>query len=396
MSNVTLDPAQADSHAIAAAQKRLALDIESDHFHPLEAIAFFRRWPRSFARNLVYTLLFNAMFATGFLLVGLINSRVNSMAEVLQVFGSNLLFANIIGFSFWGVFELLGPVMRVINRQHFLVVALFYTLVGTAIVTVCFYAVTFIPGYAGMRRWVFTQQQIATSLVVSMVISTVLTLIWRRRLQELAGQMALAEERQRVAAAERAAAEANLRALQAQIEPHFLFNTLANVTGLIHPQPETAKLMLEKFIAYLRSSLASTREPQSTLAAEFDLMGNFLAILQIRMGDRLRVELSLPPELAGFAIPPMLLQPLVENAIKHGLEPKVEGGCVRLEAFRAGDTIEVSVTDTGVGFSGGRSGGIGLRNVRERLQQLFGDRGRLVIEENPPAGTRALLIIPAT
>jgi sensor histidine kinase YesM len=382
--------------AIDTAQRKLALDIEGDHFHPLEAIRFFRRWPRSLARNIIYTLLFNALFALGFTLIGLLNSRVGTASALLEVIGSNLLISNLIGFAFWGVFEVIGPITKVVNRQHFLIVALFYTVVGTIIVTACFYAVTYLPGYAGMRRWVLTPQQVFTSFIVSLCISLVLAVIWRRRLEELATQIALAEERRRVEAAERAAAEANLRALQAQIEPHFLFNTLANVTGLIHPQPDTAKLMLEKFIDYLRSTLASTRERQSTLADEFELMSNFLAILQIRMGDRLHVELSLPDDLAAAAIPPMLLQPLVENAIKHGLEPKVEGGSIRLQAERAGDAIHLSVIDTGVGFTGGTSNGIGLRNVRERLQQLFGDRGRLVIEENIPAGTRVVLTIPAT
>jgi signal transduction histidine kinase len=388
-------PPPMSKQAILAAQQKLTVDIEGQHFHPLEAIHFFRRWPRSLARNIIFTLIFNTLFALAFLVIGVMFVRVDSASQLFEAFSRNLLISNVIGFAFWGVFELIGPVIRVVNRQPFLVIALFYALVGCVIVTVSFYGITYIPGYGNMRRWVFTPQQLTTSFIISLSISIVLAAIWRRRIDELAAQMALAEERERVEAAERAAAEANLRALQAQIEPHFLFNTLANVVGLIHPQPDTAKLMLEKFIAYLRTTLASTRERQSSLGGEFELMANFLAILQIRMGERLRVELDLPADLAAVSIPPMLLQPLVENAIKHGLEPKIEGGSISLRAERSGSEIKLSVIDSGVGFSGGRSDGIGLKNVRERIEKLFGSRGSIVIEENQPAGTRVILTIPA-
>ena len=382
------------AQATAAAEKKLALDIEGDHFHPLEAIGFFRRWPRSFARNLIFTLIFNAMFALAFLTLGVLFQPVASASQVLAAFGRNLLISNFIGFAFWGVFELMGPLMRVVNRQSFLVVALFYAVLGTVIVSMSFFAIAFIPGYGNMRQWIFTPQQLVTSFIISLCISLVLAAIWRRRLDELSTQMALAEERERVEAAERAAVQANLRALQAQIEPHFLFNTLANVVGLIHPQPDTAKLMLEKFIAYLRASLATTREQETTLGNEFQLMANFLAILQIRMGDRLRVEVDLPADLSSQYLPSMLLQPLVENAIKHGLEPKVEGGCIALKARREGDDLRISISDTGLGFSGATSNGIGLRNVRERLDKLFDGKGSLTIEENQPSGTRAIVVIP--
>lgn len=380
--------------ALRKAQQKLALDIEGTHFHPLEAITFFRRWPRSLGRNLVYTLIFNTLFALAFLAMGLLFSRINSFSQILDVFGRNLLISNVIGFAFWGVFELIGPAIRVVNRQSFLVIALFYAVIGTVIVTVSTYAVTFIPGFENILPWLFTKQQLTTSFIISLTISIVMAAIWRRRIEELAAQTALAEERERVEAAERAAAQANLRALQAQIEPHFLFNTLANVTGLIRTQPDTAKRMLEKFIDYLRASLATTREQVATLGQEFALMANFLAILQIRMGDRLQVVVDLPAELAPEELPSMLLQPLVENAIKHGLEPKVEGGSITLQARHVDDSIQIAVIDTGLGFRGGISNGIGLKNVRERIAQLYDGKGSLAIEENPMGGTRAILTLP--
>jgi len=380
--------------AVSAAQRTLAAETEGDHFHPLEAISFFRRWPRSFVRNIVFTIIFNTLFAIGFLTMGLMFQRVDSLTQVMEAFGRNFVISNVVGFTFWGVFEVLGPVLHYVNRKPFLVIVLFYAVLGTFIVTAAFFAVTFIPGYADMNRWLFTPQQLTTSFIISLCVSLVLALTWRRRLQELSTQIALAEERQRVEAAERATAQANLRALQAQIEPHFLFNTLANVVGLIHPQPDTAQLMLEKFIAYLRATLAVTREQETTLGKEFQLMADYLAILQIRMGDRLQVSLDLPAELATQHLPSMLLQPLVENAIKHGLEPKVEGGSIALKARRYGELMQISVSDTGLGFSGATSGGLGLRNVQERIDKLFGGKGSLIIEENQPAGTCVRLNVP--
>jgi signal transduction histidine kinase len=391
--NVETTAAPVSKQALSAAQRQI--DIEGLHFHPLEAIRFFRRWPRSLARNIIYTLIFNAMFAVAFMVLGLMYTRIESATQLLDAFGRNLLISNVIGFIFWGVFELIGPAMRVINRQPFLIIAMFYAVLGTAIVSVSFYAITFVPGFGNMRFWVFTPRQVVTSFILSLCISIVLTAIWRRRLDELTAQMALAEERERVEAAERAAMQANLRALQAQIEPHFLFNTLANVVGLIHSQPDTAKLMLEKFIAYLRASLATTREQETTIGSEFDLMANFLAILQIRMGDRLGFTLDLPTELAGEKLPSMLLQPIVENAIKHGLEPRVEGGTVTLQARRDGSVLRIAVIDTGAGFAGTHSNGIGLLNVRERIEKMYGGAGSLTIEENRPRGTRVVLSLPA-
>jgi sensor histidine kinase YesM len=368
--------------------------VEGQHFHPLEAISFFRRWPRSFLRNVIYTLIFNAMFAVGFLLLGLMFTRVQSASQVWSALGNNLVLSNVIGFGFWGVFELIGPVLRVVNRQSFVVIALFYAVIGTGITTMSFYLMRFLPGYGNLAPWLFSTQQLVTSFTLSLVISVVLAFIWRRRIDNMKAELQLTQERTRVEAAERAAAQANLRALQAQIEPHFLFNTLANVVGLIHSQPDTAKLMLENFIAYLRASLATTRDTESTLGDEFKLMEHFLSLLQIRMGDRLQVATTLPSDLAFVNIPPMLLQPLVENAIKHGLEPKVEGGRIELRAERDGDVVKVSVIDNGVGFSGATSNGIGLKNVRERMERLFGGKGSMVIEENQPSGTRVTLRIP--
>ncbi len=387
-------PATMPQRSREKAEQQLQLHSEADHFHPLEAINFFRRWPRSYLRNLIYTLIFNLMFAVGFTLLTYVFVRNIGFAQFAEIFGEYMVISNVVGFSFWIVFAALGPMMRVINRQSFFVKTFFYTVLGTAIVTGSMWGFAFFTGRKGMLSWIGTREQVFTSLVISLVISLILSLVWKRRAEELSAQIALAEERERAEAAERTAAEATLRALQAQIEPHFLFNTLANVTSLIHSEPDNAKRMLEDFIAYLRATLASTRGERTTLGGEFEMMKSFLSILQIRMGDRLQVGIDLPGELHSATIPPMLLQPLIENAIKHGLEPKVEGGSINLKAELANKQLRVSVIDTGMGFGHKPSNGIGLKNVRERVGKLYGNAGSVLIEENEPSGTRVVLVIP--
>ncbi|MCA3029210.1 MAG: sensor histidine kinase [Rhodocyclaceae bacterium] len=381
--------------AARAAVAKLKFDIEGQNFHPLEVFPLFRRWPRSFVRNLVYTLVFNAMFAVFFTTMELISVRVKSVDQVLSIFGNNLVISNVIGFAFWGVMHGMGPLLRKVNASSFLAVALFYAVLGTFIVTGSFFLLSQFPGYEGISRWLFTTQQFISSFAISFVVSLVLASAWRNRVNELTIQIAIADERACVTAAERATTQANLRALQAQIEPHFLFNTLANVTSLIHTRPDDAKHMLEEFIAYLRASLATTRENETTLAKEFVLMQSFLAVLKVRMRNRLQVRVQLPDELQSFALPPMLIQPLVENAIKHGVEPKIEGGEILLKAIKVGDVVAIEVTDTGMGFQNSTSNGIGLKNVRERLDKLYDGKATLTIEDNVPSGTKITIRIPA-
>jgi sensor histidine kinase YesM len=232
----------------------------------------------------------------------------------------------------------------------------------------------------------------ATSMVISFMLAIFFS--WRERAAR--AQTQAAHERARVERIEREAVVANLRALQAQIEPHFLFNTLANVTTLIDRDPAQAKNMLETFIRFLRASLATTREESATLGAEADLIAAYLAVLKVRMGARLSYLVDIPPELAGYRLAPMLLQPIVENAIRHGLEPKVEGGELRVAARRENGAVEIDIIDTGVGFGATtRSEGVGLSNLRARLQGLYGARATVAITDNAPSGTRVSVRLPA-
>jgi sensor histidine kinase YesM len=215
-------------------------------------------------------------------------------------------------------------------------------------------------------------------------------------------QELLARENIRAVSSEKRLVEAQLRLLQAQIEPHFLFNTLANVQSLISKQPAVASAMLERFIAYLRQSLNASRNEQGTLGQELDLLTHYLELLKIRMGDRLQFSIAAPEALRSIALAPMLLQPVVENAIKHGLESKVEGGRVDIAIQKINQGLLIEIRDNGLGFEAGNnanalsqneSGGVGLSNLRERLQLLYGNEARLNIQELKP-GTLVSITIP--
>jgi len=201
--------------------------------------------------------------------------------------------------------------------------------------------------------------------------------------------------RHRAAEMQRQAVEAQLKMLQAQIEPHFLFNTLANLDALIQTDPKRARAMLGHFNDYLRATLAATRRERSTLADEFVLLRGYLEVQAMRMGARLRFRLELPDALAQAELPPMLLQPLVENSLKHGLEPKVAGGEVRVSAREEGDWLVLEVADTGLGEANGATGGtgVGLANVRERLAAAY-DGANVEAGVNSSGGYTVRLSIP--
>ena len=201
------------------------------------------------------------------------------------------------------------------------------------------------------------------------------------------------------AEAERMAAEARLKLLQTQIEPHMLFNTLANLRTLVDVDTARAQAMIDELIVYLRGTLAASRQPTVRLADEFAQLAAYLSLMQVRMASRLRVELDLPPALGDLPVPPMLLQPLVENAIKHGLEPKIAGGTVRVAAARDGDRVQFVVEDDGVGLDAEQAvaadGGYGLTHVRDRLQMLHGDAASVVLEPRDGGGVRVRIRVPA-
>lgn len=238
-----------------------------------------------------------------------------------------------------------------------------------------------------------------TALLIGSTVSF-LAIIWffwsRSRLQYLKAEAEA--EKARAASVERQAMQAQLQMLQAQIEPHMLFNTLANLQGLIAVDPPRAQHMLEQLIQYLRATLSSSRADKTTLEHEFSLMNAYLGLMKVRMGSRLRYTLELPEELGKVMVPPMLLQPLVENAIKHGLEPKIDGGDITVRASRQGDMLVLAIADTGLGLNAApaqeNSTHVGVDNIRERLRALYDSDASFTLEPNHPSGVVAEIRIP--
>ena len=185
-----------------------------------------------------------------------------------------------------------------------------------------------------------------------------------------------------------------LKTMQAQVEPHFLFNTLATVQHLVDVDPPQASRMLGSLIAYLRAAIPQMRESETTVDREFALARSYLEVLQVRMGTRLAFRADLPPHLAARSMPPMMLISLVENAIKHGLEPEEAGGRIDISAREAGDRLHIQVANDGAALDPMAKGGTGLANIRERLAAMYGDGARLVIEEGIPRGVIARLELP--
>ena len=194
---------------------------------------------------------------------------------------------------------------------------------------------------------------------------------------------------------QRTVVEARMEALQAQIEPHFLFNTLASIDQLIRTDPPRASKMQQSLIRYLRSAMPQMREGRRpTLGQQVGLCTAFLEIMAVRMEDRLRPVVNVPEGLKSAVFPSMMLQTLVENAIKHGLEPKTDGGRLEIGAAIVDGQLTVHVQDTGVGFLPRGEGGVGLANIRDRLKALYRDRAELIIGVPATGGTCATIKVP--
>jgi signal transduction histidine kinase len=189
-------------------------------------------------------------------------------------------------------------------------------------------------------------------------------------------------------------AQARLQALQARVEPHFLFNTLAHVKWLYRRDAERGRHMLERLIDYLHAALPRVRQTTTTLDQELQLAHAYLDIQQIRIGGRLSFTIEVPEEFAKLRFPPLMLLTLVENAIKHGIAPQTEGGAIAIRARVEDEKLRIEVRDTGAGLRETKGSGMGLANVRARLSALFGAGARLIIEPNLPHGVVAAIEIP--
>ncbi len=218
----------------------------------------------------------------------------------------------------------------------------------------------------------------------------------RREVIDAIGEMGDEERVVHVESLQRQVVEARMAAMQAQVEPHFLFNTLASIDHLIEVDPPRASRMQKNLIALLRASMPAMRDKATHLGRELEVVRPYLEILKVRMEERLQAQVDVPEGLYSADFPPMMLQSLVENAIKHGLEPKAEGGSLSVSAEVAHGKLHVSVADTGVGFARAATAGTGtgLSNIRERLKLIYGDAAELRIAPNAPTGTRVAIVVP--
>jgi hypothetical protein len=222
----------------------------------------------------------------------------------------------------------------------------------------------------------------------------VLTLTHEMQRRDLRASRALHQIEIDRVALERRRVEARLQMMQAQIEPHFLFNTLATLKRLYRMEPESGARMLESLMLYLRAALPRLREDDSTLGDELDLIGSYLELLRVRMGARLRYSIEAPPVARAIPFPSMMLITLVENAVKHGLGPKPEGGAIEVRVKCAGRELEIEIRDSGVGFQASSGTGVGLANIRARLEAIYGRAANLVLAANEPCGVVARIAAP--
>ncbi|NYE60167.1 signal transduction histidine kinase [Duganella sp. 1224] len=365
--------------------------------HPLELIPFFRRWRPSPRRDLAYTVIWSTLI--GVVLTACVRLLSQDDASLAERWWSLLLMSNLVGLIVHGGMVAGNRLLRGWPRRARGLPRFLFNLALMAVAVLLGVVLGNAIWNRGNSLHLLTNRAVVIQcLVIAACIALLMYLVRSAAERRHAVAMEAARQKEFEAASARMLAEARLRALQAQIEPHFLYNTLANVVGLIGPRPAQAQHMLERFIDYLRASLAASRSEEATLGSEAALIGAYLDVLAVRMGERLRYRIELPDELRQVRIAPMLLQPVVENAIAHGLEPKVEGGEIVVSARVEGEQLCVRISDTGVGLDDTAprkpGGGVGLSNLRERLRSLYGGAAKVELLENQPCGMTVRLVLP--
>ena len=359
--------------------------------HPLETLAPFRRWRPSPLHNFVYTFVWNGLIG-----VALAGAAIlfGSRAALATLLAEMLLASNVIGFLIHGAVHVLRRIAPGRDSRAMRIAKLLLTaccaLLGMAVTDAV------LGGRSTFDALLHTglmARYLPGAIVVALLMAGVLTAGERRAAREVEA----ARQQEQIAEAARLLAEAQLRTLQAQIEPHFLYNTLANVVSLIGSDPVRARHMLERLIDFLRASLSASRAEHATLGAEIDLARAYLDLLTVRMGARLRYRIDVEEACRAATIAPMLIQPLVENAVMHGIEPKVDGGTIVVRAHLTDAGLCVEVADDGAGLTAAAprpGGGVGLSNLRERLRTLHGDLAEIQLLENQDGGVTSRLILP--
>jgi sensor histidine kinase YesM len=301
-----------------------------------------------------------------------------------KIFISNLIFSQFIGITCLFCVYIAFYVFNTGKLRHQILIALGAILVGSIVAVAA-------RGISPADNMLAYVRNMSKSLIFGSVFIFIFV-----SLEKISRANALiAEEKIKSLDLEKRAVETELQLLQSQTEPHFLFNTLSNVISLLDAEPQKAKSMLRNFVDFLRTSMSVRRSGAIPVSQELELIRCYLGVMKTRMGKRLDYTIDADDAVLGHRIPPLLIQPLVENAIKHGLEPKTEGGRIALHGSREDDIIRIEIIDSGAGIDvNKRSNGTGLSNIRKRLELLYGDKGRLVIRENSPSGVSAVIEMP--
>ena len=359
--------------------------VEREYDHPLKAIPWFRSLPKTLWVSSLLTALFVLIWSLAF---AALDPPPKSEGGFASRFWVSLVYSGCCGYSIQTLSHLFGPVIRRNFEQSAFAVRLAFTIaiwIGGGL------AGYFFAGMILNQRFALDASMIGVIIFGNIIVAAIARVALRRRaVQEVAAERDRAERSE----TQRALAVSRLRLLQAQIEPHFLFNTLANVSSLIECDPKQARRMLDQFTLLLRASLDQTRKETSPLQAELKVLEAYLSVLKVRMGERLDYSIDAAPDLSSTEIPTMMLQPIVENAVKHGIEPRVKGGTVKIGVKREGDHLVFSVADDGVGFVTNTVENIGLGAVRERLDVQFGADAALSTERTTDHWTLVTIRIP--
>ena len=364
--------------------------------HPLDLIPLFRRWRPGVVRDLAYTFILGACFGQFFFALFAYAVPRERWGEQLR---ADFVIAMAISYAIHGLYVLGGALFsgRLDTMRGGPRVVYHLVIPAIGVFTGYFIGIVLLDPDAA-RRDIFTPAVVLNFAVISVLVSCGLLCLFLLRERERRDKERMADEQRRTLESERRALTAQLRMLQAQIEPHFLYNTLANAVGLIQPAPERARLLLERLIDYLRATLAASRDSEAPLQREVDTIAAYLELMKLRMGERLRFRIDVDEAAALRPIPPMLLQPVVENAIVHGLEPKIDGGEIVLSANVDPTHLCLAVADTGIGLRMAApakpGGGVGLSNLRDRIRTLYGADASLTIMENATGGVTVTMRIP--
>jgi signal transduction histidine kinase len=362
--------------------------------HPLELFPFFAtRFAPGPARDFVYTFIFNTLIGLVFTALALMFSdRVDLGRQLFVTF----VFAQCIGYTIYLLMSGFFALVPAARGGRTMARWIGYTVVPVIGVFIGYWIAATVLDARQSRAEMFTPRGMAAIAAVAVVIAGILVAIFASRERAARAPALAAREEARANAAEKEATLARMQLLEAQVEPHFLYNTLAHVVSLVDAEPPLAKRMLHRLIDLLRATAASA-SARVTLGRELDLVRAYLDLIAMRMGPRLAWSIDAPADLAGVEVPPMLLQPVVENAIKHGLEPNVSGGRVDVRARREDGALVLTVTDTGVGVAATRrvdSTGVGLANLRARLAATFDGAATLRLADHAPSGTEVTISIP--